>query len=277
MVIKDYMQSDWGETYAPVGRLTTFRYLASLAAGYGFAIDHVDVVTAFLNPHADDPELCIEIPKGWDSVNSGAGNIRAGTIIRLNKTLYGLKQAPRLWYKDIDTFLQSLSFAQSRADPNLYIYREGTTLVLLLLYIDDISMAYPSNTTVATVVKNINAKLTNKYKITNLGAARQFLRIEITSAVTENTNSHTISLGQRAFINSILKRFHMEDSHGAAMLMKLDLAEDCKEKYNSCSPETHLTASKRVLRFLKSTAHTAYTSQRRRQYHHRLHRLRLGK
>ena len=30
LVIKGYMQSDWGETYAPVGKLTTFRYLASL-------------------------------------------------------------------------------------------------------------------------------------------------------------------------------------------------------------------------------------------------------
>ena len=105
------MQSDWGGTYAPVGKLTTFRYLASLAAGYEFAIDHMDVVTAFLNPHVDDPELCMEIPKGWGSGNGsagirgnggggnirgngGAGNIRAGTIIRLNKALYGLKQAP---------------------------------------------------------------------------------------------------------------------------------------------------------------------------------------
>ena len=116
------MQSDWGETYAPVGKLTMFRYLASLAAGYEFAIDHMDVVTAFLNPHVDDPELYMKIPKGWDSGNGsagirgngGAGNIRgngsagsirAGTIIRLIKALYGFKQAPPLWYKDIDAFL----------------------------------------------------------------------------------------------------------------------------------------------------------------------------
>ena len=57
---------------------------------------------------------------------------------------------------DIDAFLQSLGSAQLRADSNLYIFQEGTTLVLLL-YIDDISMAYPSNA--AAVVKNIKAKL----------------------------------------------------------------------------------------------------------------------
>ena len=49
------MQSDWGETYAPVGKLASFRYLASRAAGLGLAIDHTDVVTVFLNPAVDDP------------------------------------------------------------------------------------------------------------------------------------------------------------------------------------------------------------------------------
>ena len=156
LVIKGYMQPDWGETYAPVGKLTTFRYLTSLAAGYGLAIDHLDVVTAFLNPHVDDPELYMEIPNGWDSGDCDSGNgITAGAIVRLNKALYGLKQAPRLWYKDIDGFLHSLGFTQSHADRNLYIYGAGPSRVLLLLYVDDISLAYASSAIKA--VDNIKA------------------------------------------------------------------------------------------------------------------------
>jgi hypothetical protein len=50
LVIKGYEQTDYGETYAPVGKLTTFRILISLAAREGWIIDHLDVVTAFLNP-----------------------------------------------------------------------------------------------------------------------------------------------------------------------------------------------------------------------------------
>ena len=65
LVIKGYMQPDWGETYAPAaGKLTTFRSLTSSAAVYRLAINHLDVVTAFLNPQVDDPELYIEIPNG---------------------------------------------------------------------------------------------------------------------------------------------------------------------------------------------------------------------
>ena len=88
---------DWGETYVPqaVGKLMTFRYLTSLAAGYGLTINHFDVVTAFVNPHVDDPGLYMEIANVWDSgdgdCDSGNG-ITAGAIVRLNKALYGPKQ-----------------------------------------------------------------------------------------------------------------------------------------------------------------------------------------
>ena len=64
--------------------------LTCLTTGYELAIDHLDVITAFLNPHVDDPQLYMEIPNGWDSgggdCDSGK-DIRAGAIVRLDKTL----------------------------------------------------------------------------------------------------------------------------------------------------------------------------------------------
>ena len=175
------MQPNWGDTYAPVGKLTTFRYLISMAASHDLAIDHLDVVTAFPNPEVDDPDLYMEATVGWGDGNHGS-EITAGTVVRLKKALYGLKQAPRLWYGDINNSLLSLGFTQSKANPNLYIFG-GTTsigdrpLILLLLYVDDISMAYPRNA--AAAVKDIKAKLVAKYKITILGSVRQFLGIEL--------------------------------------------------------------------------------------------------
>jgi hypothetical protein len=67
-----------------------------------------------------------------------------------------------------------------------------------------------------------------KYKITNLGPACQFLGIEIHC---EDTG---ISLGQKVYITAILRRFGMEHTHGVSTPMdpnaKLDLAEDWGEK-----------------------------------------------
>jgi len=65
LVIKRYEQTDFGETYAPVGKLTTFRYLISLIGRCGWNMDHLDVVTAFLNPEIDDDDIYMTLPKGW--------------------------------------------------------------------------------------------------------------------------------------------------------------------------------------------------------------------
>ena len=230
LVIKGYMQSNWGETYAPVGKLASFRYLASLAAGLGLAIDHMDVVTASLNPEVDDPDLMMEIPEGRDSGDvSGSGTgLAADSIVRLNKALYGLKQAPQLWYKDIDGFLvQSLDFTQSNADPNLYIHGQGDIRVLLLLYVDDMSIAYPSKA--AAIAKEIKRKLAEKYKVTNLGTTKQFLGIEINSEINSET-SKQISLGQKAYITSVLKRFDMENAYGTATSMATHIKPNETEK-----------------------------------------------
>jgi len=64
-VIKGYKQSNFGETYAPVGRVTTFRYLISMVGKHGWNMDHLAVVTAFLNPEIDDDDIYLTLLEGW--------------------------------------------------------------------------------------------------------------------------------------------------------------------------------------------------------------------
>jgi hypothetical protein len=59
-----YEQMDVGESYAPVGKLTTFWYLISLIARYGRNIDHLDVVTTFQIPEIGD-DIYMTFPDGW--------------------------------------------------------------------------------------------------------------------------------------------------------------------------------------------------------------------
>jgi hypothetical protein len=160
-------------------------------------MDHLDVVAAFLNPEINDDDIYITLPKGLPE-----GLNTPKIIVRLTKPLYGLKQAPRLWHDDINPFLLSLGFTQSSANPNLYLRSDS---ILLLVYVDDISMSYPEAAT-KTAIK-VKVKLSEKYKITNLGPARQFLGIEI------HRDDTGISLGQKAYITTILKRFGFEHSH----------------------------------------------------------------
>jgi hypothetical protein len=91
-------------------------------------------------------------------------------------------------------------------------------------------MLYPDDATKATIEGK--ARLSEKYNIINLGPALQFLGIEIRS--DENGTGTAISLGQKAFITTILKQFNMQNRQGALTPMdsnmKPDLAEDQGEK-----------------------------------------------
>ena len=217
-------QTDFGETYAPVGKLTTFQYLISQVGKHGWNLDHVDVVTAFLNPEIDDDDIYMMLPEGWPE-----GLNTPSIVVRLKKALYGLKQALRLWHNNINTFLLSLEFKQSLADPNIYLRSDG---ILMLLYVDDISMLYLEDAIKAAI--KVKARLPEKYKITNLGPAPQFLVIKIHLEENVTGTDTAMSLRQRAFITTILKRFNMQNAYGASTPMdpnvKLDLSEDRGEK-----------------------------------------------
>jgi hypothetical protein len=132
LVIKAYEQTVLRETYAPVGKLTTFRYLISLIGRYGWNMDHLDVVTAFLNTKIDDDDIYMTLAEGWPE-----GHNTPKIIVRLRNALYGLKQAPRLWHDVINAFLLSLGFTQSLPDTNLYLRSDA---ILILLYVDDMSL-----------------------------------------------------------------------------------------------------------------------------------------
>jgi len=143
LVIKGYKHTDFREAYGPVAKLTTFRYLISLIRRYEWSVDHLDVVTAFLNPEIDHDDISITLPEEWRD-GSNAPKI----VIRLRKALYGLKQAPQLWHHNINTFLLSVGFTQSSANPNLYLCSDS---ILILLYVDDISKSYPEAATKAAI------------------------------------------------------------------------------------------------------------------------------
>jgi hypothetical protein len=65
LVIEGNDQIDFGETHAPVRKLTTCWYLISPVGKQGCNINHLDVVTAFLNPEVDDDDICMTLSKGW--------------------------------------------------------------------------------------------------------------------------------------------------------------------------------------------------------------------
>lgn len=113
---QEYMM-DYDETFAPVARISSFRYFLAFSNQYDLLIHQMDVKTVFLNGALKD-EIYIKIPKGLTQYD---GN----KVCKLNKAIYGLKQAARCWFEIFESALQNFGFRSLEVDRCIYILDEG--------------------------------------------------------------------------------------------------------------------------------------------------------
>ena len=265
---------DYKETYAPVSRLATLRIVLAFTSEKNWECHQMDVVTAFLNPKIDQENVLMELPE-----LEHLGNLpeKSSPIVRLKKALYSLKQAPRLWFIEINSYLLSLGFCQSSVEPSLYI----ADSVILLLYVDDMLILFKD----ISVGEEIKQRLQDKYKMTDLGPVKRFL------GMTIERTANGYNLHQESYIESLLSKHSMTDSYNACTPIETHAKLDIKSgdidalvdqkaylaivgslmyaalgtrpdisyavgllsRFNSDPRTRHLTAAKRVLRYLKRT------------------------
>jgi hypothetical protein len=158
---------DYEETSAPVARYSSIRAVLSIASEMGWSIHQMDVKTTFLNGIIEE-EVYIERPHGFEVYN------RDTHVCRLKKALYGLKQAPRAWYGRIDSYLQSMGFTKSGADPNLYLLLVGSEVLILVLYVDDLIM-----TGADRLIAGCKSDLASEFEMKDIGPMHYFLGLEV--------------------------------------------------------------------------------------------------
>ena len=121
-------------------------------------------------------------------------------VCKLLKSIYDLKQAPRDWYNELGTFLLSQGFKRLASEPCVFIKRDSNSIILLGVYVDDIS-------TKNEVSRNKFIKLLqSKYKVKDIGVIKWILGMEC--IVTKDN----ISLNQSQYLEDCLKKFGFEDS-----------------------------------------------------------------
>jgi hypothetical protein len=95
LVIKGFQQVegvDFDETYAPLSKMSILPLLLALSAQHKWKVEHLDMVTAFLNPKGDRDDLFMALPEAVDWLDLDLTHVC--TSVRLIKALNGLKQAP---------------------------------------------------------------------------------------------------------------------------------------------------------------------------------------
>ena len=189
---------DFYETYAPVARLSSFRYLIAIANRNGWPIDSFDFDSAFLHaPLLEDEVVYLEQPQGYEQ------NDRKHYVFRLKKALYGLKQGARNWYEALCEAMKELGFKRSEADKGVFVWEEGKYIIIVAVHVDDCMVTGNSTGNIARFKVDIN----KKYPMTDLGACSWLLGIKITC----NISARTVSLSQTAYIDSIITRFNFDD------------------------------------------------------------------
>ncbi|XP_068328737.1 uncharacterized mitochondrial protein AtMg00810-like [Pyrus communis] len=140
-------------------------------------------------------------PPGFKSVTHPSNY-----VCKLHKSLYGLKQAPRAWNERFTSFLPSLGFQVSQANPSLFIQQSSKGTVLLFLYVDDVIFT-GSNT---QLINQVITALTAEFEMKDLGLLHYFLGLQI------SYTSEGLFVSQTKYINELVDKVDLQDSKPCA-------------------------------------------------------------
>ena len=287
LVAKGYAQKqgiDYEETFSPVVRFSSIRTILAFAVQHNMFIHQMDVVSAFLHSSLQE-DIYMQQPDGY--VKAGKEKL----VCKLKMSLYGLKQSPRCWNTVLNDYLKSIEFKHSAADPCVYIKKNTTTLTIIAVYVDDLIVI----TNTVEEMTWVKETLASQFKMKDMGKLHYCLGITI----EQNEGEKCLWLHQKQYISSLLVKYRMTEAKCVStptdLSVKLQKNDGCSKavdqvlyqslvgsllyaaiatrpdiahavgvisKFSSSPTEPHLTAAKRVLRYLKGTASLAVKYQK---------------
>ena len=87
---------DYEETFSPVVRFESIRFLLAMGAQHKLQLHQMDVSTAFLHGELTE-EVYMQQPEGF--IESGKEHL----VCHLQRSIYGLKQSPHCWNHTLDS------------------------------------------------------------------------------------------------------------------------------------------------------------------------------
>ncbi|KAI3758325.1 hypothetical protein L6452_05885 [Arctium lappa] len=198
LVAKGYCQEegiDYDETFAPVARLEAIRIFLAYAAHKGFKVYQMDVKSAFLHGKLNE-EVYVQQPPGFESTEY------PNHVYYLDKALYGLKQAPRAWYETLSTFLINNGFEKGTIDTTLFIKRYKNEMLLVQIYVDDIIFG----STNQKYCDKFSELMKSEFEMSLMGELTFFLGLQV-KQISEGT-----FISQSKYVSEILQKYKLNDS-----------------------------------------------------------------
>eukprot|EP00253_Pinus_taeda_P004234 PITA_04234 len=147
--------------------MNSIRLVLSLVASFKWEVHQMGVKSTFL--HGDlHEEIYMEQPTGFIQTDSNL-------VCRLKKSLYGFKKAPPAWYAKMDSFLLGTGFSMCHSDNTVYTKKVGKSLIILVLYVDDIILTGSD----PNLINDLKSSIKNKFEMTDLGHLHYFLCLQV--------------------------------------------------------------------------------------------------
>lgn len=195
LVAKGFHQKpgfDFGETFSPVVKPVTVRVVLTVALSNHWPIKQLDINNAFLNGTLSE-EVYMSQPPGFVSHSSDL-------VCKLHKSLYGLRQAPRAWFTKLASTLLKFGFINARSDTSLFVRKTTTSIIYILVYVDDIIITGSST----LEVSQLTSSLHKEFALKDLGDLNYFLGIQVTK-----TASGGLLLSQTKYVTDLLQKVNM--------------------------------------------------------------------
>ncbi|KAI0488412.1 hypothetical protein KFK09_028243 [Dendrobium nobile] len=231
----------------------------------------MDVKSAFLNGVIKE-DVYVEQPPEFESSQF------PNHVFKLKNALYGLKQAPRAWYKRLNSFLLDRRFEKGSVDPTLFLQKVKEEILIVQIYVDDILFGSSDK----MLCDEFSKIMSNEFEMSMMGELNYFLGFRVKQMDNETF------LSQTKYIKDILKKYKMDSAKpmntpmgSTIQLEKYPSGKSVDQKkyrgmigfllyltanrqdimfsvclcarFQADPKESHLTAVKRIIRYLLST------------------------
>jgi len=96
-------------------------------------------------------------------------------VFQLHKSLYELKQTPRNRFSKFSEAIKTTGFSQSHSDHSLFVQEKGSTLTMVLIYVDDIIIIGNND----KFIQDLKLFLQQQFHIKDLGKLKYFVGLEV--------------------------------------------------------------------------------------------------
>ena len=273
----DYLHSS-----SPVATSAAFRLLLAVAVTLGMDVSSGDIDGAFLNAELSedlDVPLYMSPPAGFQDPTG------QGRAFLVKRSIYGLKNASYCWFKTLSAVMKELGYHPIDGSECLWMFNSGNKKAIFCVHVDDYVLAY----TDAELNTKLVSKFTELWGVSGTGPLKTHLGMEIDfvkgkhaiitqkmyfekvlrrfgfatmkSVDTPMESTLKISLEDTTPDNVLddnEKRQYMEIIGSllyGAVMSRPDIANAVAQlgRVMSRPNKTHLSAAKRVLRYIAGT------------------------